>query len=99
MGARVKREGELAAVCLAGSLALVWAFVLSANIHPPLYAIVTVALIGAIVVDGIRFYREHAIVTREDIRVAGVFRPARAVLIGREPHRTRRPSGPTLLGR
>jgi hypothetical protein len=99
MSAGVKRELELAVACLAGSAVLVSAFVLSAGIHPPPYAIITVALLGAILVDGVRFYREYAVVTREDIRVAGVFRPARSILVEPRPlRRARRPAGPTLLG-
>jgi hypothetical protein len=99
MDARMRREIELAAASLAGSSVLVCAFVLSAGIHPPLYAIVVVALLGAILVDGVRFYRENAIVTRKDVRLAGAFRPARAIMGYRSPVGMRRPTGPTLLSR
>jgi hypothetical protein len=99
MGAGVKRELELGAACLAGSFVVVVAFVLSSDIHPASYAMVTVAVIGAILCDGVRFYREKAIVAREEVRVAGSLRPARQVLTGCSQQRPRRPAGPTMLGR
>jgi hypothetical protein len=98
MDARMRREIELGSTCLAGSSVLVCAFVLSAGIHPPLYAIVTVALLGGILVDGIRYYRENAVVTREDVRAAGAFRPARSVVVVSRPDRGPRANGPTVLG-
>lgn len=84
MKASVKREIEWAGLCLLGALAVVYAYVLSVGLHPPLYAVLTVAVIGAVLVDGYRFFRENAVVTRDDLRLTGVFRPARTVLVRQE---------------
>jgi hypothetical protein len=86
MNDRLRDELLWAAGCFVGSLVFLYALMLGAGVSVPLYAMVTGAVLMAIVIDGYRFYQENAKIDR-DVRATNAWRPARLIPVRDRSHR------------